>query len=64
LLSTLDPALFPPALRAAHQLAGRRIAIRQLRTSVARDALDRAACAAREAGIQALEAEVRTPALP
>jgi hypothetical protein len=63
LLSRLEPALLPPALRAAHELAVAGIAIRRLRTSVARDALDRAACAAGETGIQALEAEVENARL-
>jgi DNA-binding winged helix-turn-helix (wHTH) protein len=63
LLCRLDPTLFPPALRAAHELAVAGIAIRRLRTRVARDALARAACAASEAGIRALEAEVENARL-
>lgn len=57
-LAALDPALFPPAWRAAHELAVAGIAIRRLRTQAARAALARAERAAREAGIPALSAEV------
>jgi len=67
--AALDPAPFPPALRAAHELAVAGIAMRRLRTQSARDALDRARLAAREAAIPALIADVdsaarvlRTPA--
>jgi hypothetical protein len=52
------PVLFPPALRAAHELVVAGIAMRRLHTVQARVALDRAARAAREAGIPALMAEV------
>jgi hypothetical protein len=57
-LDGLDPAPFPPALRAAHELLVAGIAIRRLRAKTARAALVRAASAAREAGIPALTAEV------
>ena len=57
-LAELDPAPFPPASRAAHELVVAGIALRRLRTKVARAALDRAANAARRAGIPALIAEV------
>lgn len=59
LLAGLDPAApLPPALRAAHELAVAGIAIRRLRTGVARTALARAQDAARQAGIPTLVAEV------
>nr|WP_298687498.1 helix-turn-helix domain-containing protein [uncultured Dongia sp.] len=68
-LADLDPAPFPPALRAAHELMVAGIALRRLRTRQARTALTRAHHAARQAGIPALTAEVasafnllRTPA--
>jgi hypothetical protein len=57
-LAALDPAPFPPALRAAHALAVAGIAMRRLRGKTARAALGRAERAAREAGIPALTAEV------
>ncbi len=57
-LAEVDPAQFPPALRAAHELALAGIAIRRVRTKVARAALARAARAARDARIPALMAEV------
>ena len=59
-LVELDPALLPPALRAGHELVVAGIAMRRLRTKVARDALARAASAARAAGIPALMAEVES----
>src|SRR5271170_2579020 len=59
-LAELDPASFPPAVRAAHELAVAGIAIRRLRTKVARAALARAERAARQAGIPALTAEVES----
>ncbi|MGE5233724.1 MAG: helix-turn-helix domain-containing protein [Acidobacteriota bacterium] len=68
-LAELDATLFPPATRTAHELLVAGIALRRLRTKVARAALARAARAARQAGIAALRAEVesairvlRTPA--
>jgi hypothetical protein len=59
-LADLDPALFPPASRAAHELVASGIAIRQLRTRAAREALVRAARAADDARIPALAAEVES----
>jgi len=58
-LEGLDPAVFPPASRAAHALLVAGIAMRRLGTATARSALAQAAHAARQAGIPALEAEVR-----
>jgi tetratricopeptide (TPR) repeat protein len=57
-LAELDPAPFPPASRAAHELVVAGIAVRRLRTKLARAALDRAERAARDADIPALTAEV------
>ncbi|HWS62522.1 MAG TPA: hypothetical protein VN325_07195, partial [Steroidobacteraceae bacterium] len=57
-LADLDPAPFPPASRAAHELVIAGIAMRRLRTKAARAALDRAGNAARLARIPALAAEV------
>jgi len=57
-LGGLDPAPFPPALRAAHELVVAGIAMRRVRTVIARAALDRAQRAARAARIPALMAEV------
>jgi hypothetical protein len=54
----LDPNPFPPALRSVHELVVAGIAMRRLRTTVARAALARAERAARQAGIPALLAEV------
>jgi hypothetical protein len=62
-LAALDPALFPPAPRTAHELVVAGIAMRRLRTKAARAALDRAARAARAARIPALTAEVESAAL-
>src|SRR6202451_3910794 len=62
-LGGLDPAPFPPALRAAHQLVVAGIAMRRLRTKTARAALASAAQAARHAGIPALTAEVESAAI-
>jgi tetratricopeptide (TPR) repeat protein len=62
-LAELDPALFPPALKAAHELVVAGIAIRRLRTKTARAALARAARAARDADIPALTAEVASASL-
>jgi hypothetical protein len=59
-LVELDPAPFPPASAAAHELVVAGIALRRLRTKVARAALTRAAAAAREAGIPGLMAEVKS----
>jgi hypothetical protein len=63
LLGALDPAPFPPASRAAHELVVAGVAIRRVRTKDARAALARAARAARLAGIPALMAEVESAAL-
>jgi len=57
-LAGIDPSSFPPASRAVHELVIAGIAIRRLRTKVARAALDRAEQAAQEARIPALSAEV------
>jgi hypothetical protein len=57
-LAELDPALFLPASRTAHELVVAGIAIRRLRTKAARAALARAERAARHARIPALTAEV------
>ena len=62
-LAELDPEPFPPASRAAYELVVAGIAMRRLRTSVARAALARAEHAARRAGIPALVAEVENAAL-
>jgi hypothetical protein len=62
-LAELDPAPFPPALKAAHELVVAGIAMRRLRTKAARAALDRAERAAREADVAALTAEVESASL-
>jgi hypothetical protein len=62
-LAELDPAPFPPASRAAHELVVAGIAIRRLRLKTARAALARAQRAARHAGIPALMAEVESASL-
>src|SRR5262249_15360630 len=62
-LAGLDPAPFPPASRAAYELVVAGIAMRRLRTKVARAALARAERAARQAGIPALMAEVESASL-
>jgi hypothetical protein len=62
-LAKLDPAPFPPASRAAHELVVAGIAMRRLRTKTARAALARAERAARHAGILALTAEVESASL-
>ncbi len=59
-LAELDPALLPPASRAAYELVAAGIAIRRLQTNAARAALARAGHAARDAGIPALMAEVES----
>lgn len=61
-LADLDPAPFPPASRAAHELVVAGIAMRRLQTSTARAALSRAKRAARRAGIPGLTAEVESAA--
>ena len=62
-LAELDPAPFPPASRAAHELVVAGIAMRRLRTKTARVALARAERAARDADIPALTAEVESASL-
>jgi hypothetical protein len=59
-IASIDPAPFPPASRAAHELVIAGIAMRRLKTRTARDALAYAAHAARAAGIPALMAEVES----
>jgi hypothetical protein len=59
-LAELDPAPFPPASRAVHELVVARIAMRRLRTKAARAALVRAERAALHARIPALTAEVES----
>src|SRR5262245_58619846 len=63
LLTQIDPAPFPPALRTGHQLVVAGIALRRLRAKAARAALARAERAARRARIPALTAEVERAAL-
>jgi hypothetical protein len=62
-LAELDPAPFPPASRAAHELVVAGIAMRRLRTQTARAALARAETSARHANIPALMAEVESASL-
>ena len=57
-LAGLDPAPFPPASKAAHELVVAGLAMRRLRTRAARLALERAGHAAQRAGIRSLTAEV------
>jgi hypothetical protein len=63
IVSELDPAPFPPALRTAHELVAAGIAMRRLQTKTARAALARAEDAARHARIPALTAEVESASL-
>src|SRR5258705_504034 len=63
MLAGLDPAPFPPASRAAHELVVAGIAMRRLHARVARAALARAERAARHAGIPALTAEIESASL-
>lgn len=60
MLAELDPAPFPPASRAAYELVVAGVALRRLRTKIAREALERAERAAQRAGITALMAEVES----
>jgi hypothetical protein len=62
-VAEFDPAPFPPASRAAHELVVAGIAMRRLRTKTARAALARAERAASHAGIPALTAEVESASL-
>lgn len=57
-LETLDPTPLPPASRALHEMVIAGVALRRIRTRVARAALVRAMHAARTAGIPSLTAEV------
>jgi hypothetical protein len=59
-LADIDPSPFPPASKAVHELVVAGIAMRRIRTTTAREALARAAHAARDAGIPALRAEVES----
>ena len=61
-LAAFDPSPLPAASRAAYHLASAGVAIRRLRTGLARAALSRAAAAARDAGIPGLSAEVEAAA--
>jgi hypothetical protein len=63
MLAELDPAPFPPASRAAHELVVAGIAMRRLQVKLARAALDRAGRAAHNANIPALTAEVERASL-
>lgn len=63
LLADLSPSSFPPATRAAHELVVAGLAMRRLRTQVAREALARAQVAAERAGIAGLVAEVEVASL-
>jgi hypothetical protein len=62
-VARIDPSPLPPAHRTVHELAAAGIAMRRLRTKVARAALDRAGRAARDARIPALTAEVERASL-
>jgi hypothetical protein len=57
-LDDIDPAVLPPPSRVGYELVVTGIAMRQIRTQPARDALARAERAADEANIAALTAEV------
>ncbi|GHD46135.1 hypothetical protein GCM10017083_14940 [Thalassobaculum fulvum] len=59
----LDPAALAPASRVGHALVAAGIAMRRLRTVPAREAVARAAAAARQSGIAALMAEVEATAV-
>jgi len=63
MLADLDPTLLPPMLRTVHELVIAGIAIRRVRAKEARAVLTRAECAARQAGIPALSAEVESASL-
>jgi hypothetical protein len=63
MLAELDPTLFPPVLRTAHELVVAGIALRRLWTKAACAALARAERAARHARIPALTAEVESASL-
>jgi tetratricopeptide (TPR) repeat protein len=59
-LSALSPTYLPAALRTVHELAVAGIAMRRLRTQIARAALTEAGNAARQTTIPALTAEVES----
>ncbi len=59
-VALIDPAPLPPPSRTIHELVIAGIAMRRLQTKAARAALERAAHAARRAGIAALAAEVES----
>ena len=59
-LAEVDAAPFPPSARAAYELVLAGIAVRRIDSGTAREALRRAARAARDAGIDALAAEVES----
>jgi hypothetical protein len=59
-LAALDTTPLPPALTANHELVVAGIAVRRLRTKIARTALARGGQAARDADIPALMAEVES----
>jgi hypothetical protein len=59
-LAELDPTPFPPASKTAHELVVAGIAMRRLRSKVARAALARAESAAHQACIPTLTAEVES----
>jgi hypothetical protein len=61
-LGEIDPAALPAASQAIHELMIAGIAIRRIRTKAAREALERADKAARDARIPALTAEVENAA--
>jgi DNA-binding winged helix-turn-helix (wHTH) protein len=62
-LAGLSPAALPPVFKATHELVAAGIAMRRLRAKAARTALNRARSAARDAGIPALAAEVKSASL-
>jgi len=62
-LAGIDFVPLPPTLQAGRELIAAGIAIRRLRTKTARAALARAGCAARDADIPALAAEVESASL-
>jgi hypothetical protein len=59
-LALIDPAPLPPTSRTIHELVIAGIALRRVQTKAARAAIERAAHAARKAGIAALAAEVES----
>ena len=63
MLADFDSTPLPPALRTTYELTVAVIAIRRLQTKAARAALARAECAARQANIPALTAEVESASI-